>query len=245
MEGGAQVYGLEPRQGETAFAFLVLRLARPMERAEFVELLHHVAPMLPDAEGFIAGFPEGIDEAMQIIGLPWVPPEPRDIDEHRALIASAAQRGVEAAWFFQIGTSLPSAGGDEDEDEDEDEDGNGAEEAAPAAAGSLTRLAATTDDSWDDPFAGDVTDPQTQRLYLEDVQRGDDEDDDDEDDDGGSDMSDGEGDDDDVSMARGGGGGVRGRLSRGSFAGSSGRRRSGGAGAEDEDEDGGHHAKRL
>jgi hypothetical protein len=121
MRGGVAVHGLEPRQGETAFAFLVLRLARPMGRAALVEVLRHVAPLIPDADGFIAGFPDELDEAMQIVGLPWTPPEPRDLDAHRAVIERAGERGVEAAWFFQIGTSLPSAG-DEDEGEDGEDD---------------------------------------------------------------------------------------------------------------------------
>src|SRR5690606_27994685 len=128
------VHGLEPRQGEPAFAFLVLRLARPMERAELVEVLRHVAPMIPDAEGFLAGFPDEVDEAMRIVGLPWVPPEPRELEAHRALIERAAALGVEAAWFFQIGTSLPPAGDDEDAEAAGEGEGGSAEAEATNGA---------------------------------------------------------------------------------------------------------------
>ena len=38
------------------------------------------------------------------------------VDAQRALIESAAARGVEAAWFFQTGTSLPPMGDDEDDE---------------------------------------------------------------------------------------------------------------------------------
>ena len=31
--------------------------------------------MIPDADEFIAELPEELDEAMQIVGMPWSPPE--------------------------------------------------------------------------------------------------------------------------------------------------------------------------
>jgi hypothetical protein len=91
----------------------VLRLAQPMERAALVEVIRHVSPMIPDAEGIIAGFSDELDEAMQLVGMPWTPPAREGVDAQHALIEGAAARGVEAAWFFQTGTSLPSV---DDED---------------------------------------------------------------------------------------------------------------------------------
>ena len=125
MRGGVAIHGLEPRQGETAFAFLVLRLSRPLERAELVGVIRQIAPMIPDAERILEGFSEEIDEAMKIVGMPWLPPEEDGVEAQRALIEEAAARGVEAAWFFQTGTSLPSTGEEEEGDDDAaDDDGD-------------------------------------------------------------------------------------------------------------------------
>ena len=129
MQDPIAIHGLEPRQGETAFAFLVLRLARPMERAALVEVVRHVASMIPDADRILEAFSEDMTETMQLVGLPWLPPAPDELDEQRALIERAAARGVEEAWFFQTGTALPTAGGEEDdEDEDDDDDDDEDEE---------------------------------------------------------------------------------------------------------------------
>jgi hypothetical protein len=112
-----QLHGLEAKQGETSFAFLVLRLVQPADRAGLVAVIRHLAAMIPDAEGFVAGLPEELDETMRVVGMPWLPPEAGPaVELQRQLIEAAATRGVEAAWFFQTGTALPSVGGDEDDD---------------------------------------------------------------------------------------------------------------------------------
>jgi len=118
-----RVHGLDARQGETAFAFLVLRLQRPANRAELVELIRHVASVIPDAEAFISELPdEELDQPMRIVGMPWVPPEAgHAVEAQRRLIEAAGAKGVEEAWFFQTGTSLPSVD-DEDDDDDDDDD---------------------------------------------------------------------------------------------------------------------------
>ena len=71
-----RVHGHEARQGETAFAFLVFRLQRPVTRTELVELIRHVASVIPDAEAFIEELPdEDPAEPVRIVGIPWMPPE--------------------------------------------------------------------------------------------------------------------------------------------------------------------------
>jgi hypothetical protein len=122
MPGRVAIHGLEPRQGETAFALVVLRMRRPIEREDFVELVRHMAPMIPDAEEILASLADEIEEAMQIVGIPWMPPEQDELEDHRALIESTAARGVDAAWFFQAGTSLPTADDDEEDDDEDYED---------------------------------------------------------------------------------------------------------------------------
>ena len=47
---------------------------------------------------------------MRLVGMPWVPPEAGDAVEATAPAdRGGGRQGVEAAWFFQTGTSLPSA----------------------------------------------------------------------------------------------------------------------------------------
>src|SRR5437868_1037314 len=122
------VRGHEARQGETAFAFVVLRMRELIDREGLVELIRYLALLVPDAEGFVEGMPETIEEEMRYIGVPWTPPEAgHAVEAQRRLIEGAEVVGVEAAWFFQTGTSL---GGDEDEagegaqgDDDDDDEG--------------------------------------------------------------------------------------------------------------------------
>ena len=52
-----RVHGLDARQGETAFAFLVLRLQHAVNRDQLVELIRHIASVIPDAEAFIEELP--------------------------------------------------------------------------------------------------------------------------------------------------------------------------------------------
>ena len=124
-----QIQGHEARQGKTAFAFMVLRFTRPVDRDALLAAIRYVAPMVPDAEAFIGELPTALDEATRILGMPWTPPEAgRDVGEQRRLIESAASMGVEAAWFFQTGTSLPTSDDDDDDDDDHDHDDVDAEE---------------------------------------------------------------------------------------------------------------------
>ena len=102
------VKGLEAMEGETAFAFFVLRFRTPVDRDTLVEVLRYVAPIIPGAESFIEELPEDVEEPMSIIGVPWSPPEAGHATvAQRRLIENADVIGVEAAWFFQVGTSLP------------------------------------------------------------------------------------------------------------------------------------------
>ena len=119
---GVQLHGHEARQGETVFAFFVLRFATPTDRAGLRAALEHVASLVPDAGKLIAELPADLEEPMQIVSVPWAPPEPGPaVAEQRRSIATLAEAGVEAAWFFQTGTRLPSDA-DDDEDEEDDED---------------------------------------------------------------------------------------------------------------------------
>jgi hypothetical protein len=119
-----RVHGLDPMEGETAFAFLVLRLVAPVDRAGLTDVLRYLAPMIPDADAFVAELPDPLDEPMRIVGMPWTPPEAGHAAvAQRRLIDGASSVGVEAAWFFQTGTSLPSEEADEDDDDDEEADG--------------------------------------------------------------------------------------------------------------------------
>jgi hypothetical protein len=147
------VRGLDALEGETAFAFLVVKLRAAVERDGLVEVLRYLAPLVPDADAFVAELPPELEEPMRIIGMPWTPPEAgHQVSAQRRLIESAGTVGVEAAWFFQTGTSLPA---DEDDDEPDDDDDD---EDAP-------RRALTTDDSW----LGDHTNTTTTALAIEDA----------------------------------------------------------------------------
>ena len=119
MSAQIEIHGHETVIGETAFAFLVLRLVSPVSRATLVEVIRHLAPVVPDADTFIEGLPDELDTPMQMLGIPWtVPQDDDELAAQRRVIEDAAARGVEAMWFFQTGTSLPA---DEDEDEDDDD----------------------------------------------------------------------------------------------------------------------------
>ena len=102
------VTGLDALEGETAFAFFVVRLRQPTARDGVVELLRYVAPLIPDADAFIDELPDDLEDEIRILGMPWLPPEAgHAVDAQRRLIEARATVGVEAAWFFQTGTSLP------------------------------------------------------------------------------------------------------------------------------------------
>ena len=145
-----EVHGLGALEGETAFAFVVLRLAAPTDRAGLLDVLRYVAPLIPDADQFMAELPDELDEAMRIIGIPWAPPEAgHAVEAQRRLIEGAGARGVEAAWFFQTGTSLPTEGAEEEDEDDDDE---------PRAT-TTDDESSSDDDGWE---AG--TDPRTEPV---------------------------------------------------------------------------------
>ncbi|CAN5909330.1 hypothetical protein BH11MYX3_BH11MYX3_14110 [soil metagenome] len=116
-----RIHGLEALQGETAFAFLVLRLRRAGDRDELVHVIRQIATMIPDAEAFIAELPDDLGDAMRVVGMPWQPAiDEQGVEEQEALVARVG--AIEAAWFFQTGTAMPTVGdGDQDDDDDDDD----------------------------------------------------------------------------------------------------------------------------
>jgi hypothetical protein len=102
-----RIHGLEPRHGETAFAFLVLRFSQPANRSVLSTVIRQFAPIIPDVDSFLDELPAAEDNApFQILGMPWLPPEAgSDVELQRRLIEAAAANGVDEAWFFQAGTS--------------------------------------------------------------------------------------------------------------------------------------------
>jgi hypothetical protein len=129
------VHGLDALEGETAFAFLVVRLRAAVDRAGLVEVLRYLAPLVPDADEFMAELPPELEEPMKIVGMPWTPPEAgHHVSAQRRLVEGGGAVGIEAAWFFQTGTTLPTDDGEQPDDDDEDSDER--------------RRAMTTDDSW-------------------------------------------------------------------------------------------------
>ncbi|HEY4057354.1 MAG TPA: hypothetical protein VGM39_12140 [Kofleriaceae bacterium] len=110
-----RIHGLEPSQGETAYAFLVLRFGRAVMANVLMEIGRHVAPICPDAEQLIGDLPAA--DPYRILALPWTPPEAgSDVELQRRLLEYAAQKGVEEVWCFQIGTSVPRLHGDDEDD---------------------------------------------------------------------------------------------------------------------------------
>jgi hypothetical protein len=159
-----EVHGLDPREGETAFAFLVVRLREARDRDGVLALLRYLAPLVAHPEAVIDELPDELDDTVRLLGMPWSPPEAgHEVEAQRQLIEGAGAVGVETAWFFQTGTSLPAADDDQDEDEDEDDD---------------------EDD--DDAFESEVgSDTRTMPIELADTESLDDDDDDDDDDETG------------------------------------------------------------
>ena len=148
------VHGLDALEGETAFAFFVVRLREPVERDELVRLLRYIAPLIPDPDTFIDELPADLDQSVRLLAMPWSPPEAGHATQgQRRLIESAGPLGVEAAWFFQTGTSLPSEDDEEADEEDEDDDEVSEDTGASTAGRARTRpgrssRAMTMDDGW-------------------------------------------------------------------------------------------------
>lgn len=103
------VSGLEASDGDTAFAFVVLRFRHALRRDRLIPLTRYLAPLVTDADAVIDRLPDTTDDLVSVATLPWTPPRPgHELDVQRRLIESTSELGVEAAWFFQVGTSLAS-----------------------------------------------------------------------------------------------------------------------------------------
>lgn len=112
------VHGLVAMEGETAFAFFVVRTHEPITRSAVLELLRYLAPLIPDPDTFLEEVAEDLEQDVQLLALPWLPPEAgHAVEGQRRLIESAGTLGVEAAWFFQTGTSLPVEAEDDEDEE--------------------------------------------------------------------------------------------------------------------------------
>ena len=64
------VRGLDALEGETAFAFLVVKLRAAVDRDGLEEVLRYLAPLVPDADAFVSELPPELEEPMRIIGMP-------------------------------------------------------------------------------------------------------------------------------------------------------------------------------
>lgn len=109
------VPGLVARRGTPAFAFFVVRLAEPVDRDELAALVRHLAPLIPDAEEFAAELPAELDERVQILAIPWAPPDVDGLDAQRRVLDGAP--GVTAAWCFQTEADDADDTGGWDDDE--------------------------------------------------------------------------------------------------------------------------------
>ena len=99
------VHGLVARQGETSFALMVLRFPRPLERVQVLRVLERLGSLIADLDAVVADLPDEFEAPMRLVGVPWAPPEAGPaVAGQRRLVETA--EGLEAAWFFQTGTSL-------------------------------------------------------------------------------------------------------------------------------------------
>ncbi len=157
---GVEVHGLDAMEGDTAFAFFVVRMREPIARHQVVAMLRYVAPLIADPDHFIDELPDELEQSVRLIAVPWRPPDAgHAVDAQRRLIEAAGSHGIEAAWFFQTGTSLPGDEGVDDEDDEDDDDDDDEDDDAPMSDDTSVRgrlrtnpgrssRAMTTDDSW-------------------------------------------------------------------------------------------------
>jgi hypothetical protein len=104
-----RVHGLEASAGDTAVAFMVLRLSTPADRVGLVDLIRQLALLVPDPKNLLAELPDDCEAAMRLVGIPWSPPDAGpELDAQRRLIEGAAVHGIAEAWFFQTATRLPA-----------------------------------------------------------------------------------------------------------------------------------------
>ena len=81
------VHGLDALEGETAFAFFVVRLREPATREQVVQLLRYIAPLIPDPDTFIDELPDDLEQLVRLLAMPWTPPEAgHAVDAQRRLI---------------------------------------------------------------------------------------------------------------------------------------------------------------
>ncbi|HEY0255107.1 MAG TPA: hypothetical protein VGC41_26450, partial [Kofleriaceae bacterium] len=116
---------------------------------------------------------------------PWAPPDAgMAVEVQRRLIESADSVGVEVAWFFQTGTSLPSADDDEEDEPIEPDDegtrigiraatSTGERVRAPTSTGENFSLAAVSGE-----IGGDRTDTQVSVAQLDEATEQEDDEDD-------------------------------------------------------------------
>jgi len=162
------VHGLEPLEGETAFAFMVVRLRTAVDRGGLLEVLRYIAPLIPDADAFIDEFPDELEGALKIIAIPWAPADAGlAVEIQRRLIDGADAVGVDAAWFFQTGTSLPFAGEEEDDEVEQDDEGTRISvRRLPTATGETRRASTSTGEQFTlaavsgEIYSGERTDTQ-------------------------------------------------------------------------------------
>ena len=183
------VQGLEPLEGETAFAFMVVRLRTAVDRGGLLEVLRYIAPLIPDADAFIEEFPDELDGALRVIAIPWAPADAGlAVDIQRRLIDGADTVGIEAAWFFQTGTSLPCADSSDDEEEETESDDEGTRISVrrlPTSTGETRRAPTSTGEQFTlaavsgEIYSGELTDTQVS-LSLDDETEQEPEQDDDE-----------------------------------------------------------------
>jgi hypothetical protein len=103
-----EIDGLEPALGEIAFAFFVVRLEVAVDRDGLLDVLRALAPLIPDVDAFIAEFPDQLEGRLQIIAIPWLPPNAgAELRDQAELVDASAAVGVTAAWFFQTGYEPP------------------------------------------------------------------------------------------------------------------------------------------
>jgi hypothetical protein len=108
------VIGLEVREGETAQAFVVLRFGSSCDRGTATALLQSLAGVTGQDAAAVDEWLDDLDDDLQILAAPWEPPDnEKAADAQRQLVEAAGTHGVETAWFFQIGTSLPDTDADD------------------------------------------------------------------------------------------------------------------------------------
>lgn len=116
-----RVHGVETRQGETAQAFVVLRFSSGCDRARATTVLRSLSEVTGQDDAAVDEWLDDLAGELEILAAPWEPPATKKaVASQRRLLEAAGAHGVDAAWCFQVGTSLPDIDADESADvEDE------------------------------------------------------------------------------------------------------------------------------